>query len=39
MSTVESFIRSNESEYAELGLKDKKLTIEEFVQIAPKHPN
>jgi len=35
---LENFIRSNESEYAELGLKDKKLTIEEFVQIAAKHP-
>ena len=30
---LEDFIRSNEPEYAELGLKDKKLTIEGFSQI------
>ena len=35
---LEDFIRSNESEYAELGLRDKKLTTEEFAQIVTKHP-
>ncbi|MCH8872954.1 arsenate reductase (glutaredoxin) [candidate division KSB1 bacterium] len=35
---LQDFIRSNEPEYAELGLKDKNLTIEEFAQIAAKHP-
>jgi len=35
---LEDFIRSNESEYTELGLKGKKLTVEEFAQIAAKHP-
>ena len=32
------FIRSSEPEFAALGLKGKNMTIEEFAQIAAKHP-
>lgn len=35
---LEDFIRTNESEYTELGLKSKDLTVEEFAEIAAKHP-
>ncbi|NOX36680.1 MAG: arsenate reductase (glutaredoxin) [Calditrichaeota bacterium] len=35
---VEAFIRSNEKEYRELGLKGKSLTAEEFARIAANHP-
>jgi len=32
------FIRTNEKEYRELGLKGKELTPEEFARIAAEHP-
>ena len=32
------FIRTNEPEYRELGLKNKNLSVEEFAAIAAKHP-
>jgi len=32
------FIRTNEPEYKELGLKNKNLTVEKFAEIATKHP-
>ena len=35
---VEAFIRTNEREYRELGLKGKALTAQEFAEIASKHP-
>ena len=35
---VSDFIRTNEKEYRELGLKGKELTPEEFAQIAKDHP-
>lgn len=35
---LDAFIRKNEQEYKELGLKDKQLTAHEFAQIASKHP-
>jgi arsenate reductase (glutaredoxin) len=35
---VTDFIRTNEAEYKELGLKGKELSIEEFAHIAAKHP-
>lgn len=35
---LKDFIRTNEKEYKELGLKGKDLTIEEFAEIASKHP-
>ncbi len=35
---LEDFIRTNEPEYKELGLKDKKLTPREFAEIAARHP-
>lgn len=35
---LEDFVRTNEAEYADLGLKDKTLTIEQFAEIAAKHP-
>jgi arsenate reductase (glutaredoxin) len=35
---LEDFIRTNEAEYKELGLKSKSLTAEEFAEIATKHP-
>jgi len=35
---VENFIRKNEKEYKELGLKNKNLTPEEFAEIVAKHP-
>lgn len=35
---VTDFIRTNEADYKELGLKGKELSIEEFAQIAAKHP-
>ncbi|MFQ5675061.1 MAG: ArsC/Spx/MgsR family protein [bacterium] len=35
---LEDFIRTNEAEYAELGLKGKDLTIEQFAEIAAQHP-
>lgn len=36
--SLQDFIRKNEAEYAQLGLKNKDLTIEEFAEIAAKHP-
>lgn len=36
--TLQAFIRANESEYTELGLKGKDLTVEDFAEIAAKHP-
>ncbi|NOZ56323.1 MAG: arsenate reductase (glutaredoxin) [Calditrichaeota bacterium] len=35
---VSEFIRTNEKEYRELGLKGKELTPEEFAQIVAEHP-
>ncbi len=35
---LENFIRKNEKEYKELGLKDRNLSIEEFARIAAEHP-
>ena len=35
---VEAFIRTNEKEYRELGLKGKQLSAEEFARIAAEHP-
>ena len=35
---VSEFIRTNEKEYRELGLKGKDLTPEEFAQIVAEHP-
>jgi len=35
---LDDFIRRSEPEFAELGLKDKDLTIEAFAEIAAKHP-
>jgi arsenate reductase (glutaredoxin) len=35
---LQDFIRTNEPEYKALGLRNKKLTIEEFAEIAAKHP-
>jgi len=32
------FIRTNEPEYKELGLKEKNLTVDEFAELAAKHP-
>lgn len=36
--SLEDFVRTSEPEYKELGLKDKKLTVKEFANIAAKHP-
>ncbi len=35
---LSDFIRTNEKEYRELGLKGKELTPEEFARIAAEHP-
>lgn len=35
---LKDFIRRNEKEYKELGLKGKELTVEEFARIAAEHP-
>ncbi len=35
---VSEFIRTNEKEYRELGLKGKELSPEEFAQIVAEHP-
>ena len=35
---VKEFIRTNETEYKELGLKGKDLSVEEFARIAADHP-
>lgn len=35
---LDDFIRKNEAEYKSLGLKDKNLSVEEFAEIAAKHP-
>ena len=35
----QAFIRTNESEYTELGLKGKDLTVEDLAEIAAKYPN
>ncbi len=35
---LKEFIRSNEKEYRELGLKGKELTAAEFAEIAAGHP-
>ncbi len=35
---LDDFIRKNEAEYKSLGLADKNLTVEEFADIAAKHP-
>ncbi len=35
---VEEFVRSNEKEYRELGLKGRQLSPEEFARIAAEHP-
>ncbi len=35
---LKDFIRRNEKEYKELGLKGKDLTVEEFARIAAEHP-
>lgn len=35
---LDDFIRTNEKEYKELGLKGKSLSVEEFEEIAAKHP-
>lgn len=35
---LEDFIRTNEKEYRELGLKGRRLTVEEFAEIAATHP-
>ncbi|MFQ5652490.1 MAG: ArsC/Spx/MgsR family protein [bacterium] len=35
---MQEFIRTNEQEYKDLGLQDKKLTVDEFAQLAAKHP-
>ncbi len=35
---VEEFIRTNEKEFRELGLKGRSLTAEAFAQIASEHP-
>lgn len=35
---LENFIRTNEPEYKELGLKGRKLTVQEFADIAAQHP-
>ncbi len=35
---VKDFIRTNEAEYKELYLKGEELSVEEFAQIAAKHP-
>ncbi len=36
--SLSEFIRTNEKEYRELGLKGKELTPEEFARIAAEHP-
>jgi len=36
--TVKDFIRTNEADYKEWGLKGKELSIEKFAEIAAKHP-
>jgi arsenate reductase len=35
---LKEFIRTNEKEYRELGLKGRELTVEEFAAIASKYP-
>ena len=35
---LKEFIRTNEKEYKELGLKGKDLTVDEFARIAVEHP-
>lgn len=35
---LKDFIRTNEKEYKELGLKGKNLSVEEFAKIAAAHP-
>ena len=35
---LSDFIRKQEKEYKELGLKGKELTVEEFARIAREHP-
>lgn len=35
---LKDFIRTNEAEYKELGLKEKGLTVEEFARIVAEHP-